>query len=384
VVLAVGGVARAVCGLKDRPRPEARAVVAYLRGALGLQVWMLTGDSAATAARVAAAVGMDPRCVLAGELPGGKAGHVARMEAAGHRCAMVGDGINDAPALKTASLGVAIGAGAQIAVAAADVVLLNSHLADVVTALALARATLRRIYLNFLWALGYNALAIPLAAGVLYASTQMSIAPEAAGAAMALSSVSVVVSSLCLKRFRKPTVPTFSDSGPHPPPPPPQLQPAVGLAVRTPLPGDNFCACDPCNCAGAPCAEEGTSGCAVAALAAAAPQLRAWAAGAFAQRADARPAVSIVDLSDMSPACNCTRSNCLSNTLVTPHGARFAALKRLQQRCALRAGEKPVSGASGKEALDSDDEHQTLLALADSTGGTDGEWEDAAVGAGKE
>ena len=217
VVAAIDGVAVAVLGLADRVRPEAGQVVLALRG-LGIDVWMVTGDTKRAAASVASAVHIPPSRVLAGVLPAGKAAVVEDLQHAGAPAggpstaarrvyvAFVGDGVNDSPALATADVGMAVGAGAQIAVAAASIVLVRSDLRDVVTALHLSRAVFNRIRLNFGWALGYNVLGIPLAAGVFFPLMHTGVPPEVAGLAMALSSTSVVLSSLMLKRYVKPDV----------------------------------------------------------------------------------------------------------------------------------------------------------------------------------
>jgi Cu+-exporting ATPase len=203
--VAVAGVARAVLGIADAVRPEARAAVMALRS-LGCDVWMVTGDHAVTAARVAAAVGIRADRVLAEVRPEHKAAKVAALQGDGRTVAMVGDGINDSPALAAADVGMAIGAGAQIAVASAGVVLIRSDLRDVVVALHLSRVVFRRIWINFIWALGYNAIGVPFAAGAFFPLLLKALPPEFAGLAMALSSVSVVISSLLLKRYRKPDV----------------------------------------------------------------------------------------------------------------------------------------------------------------------------------
>ncbi|CAE7457907.1 HMA5 [Symbiodinium sp. CCMP2456] len=191
-----------------------------------VKVFMLTGDNARTAAAIARRVGIPPENVVAGVLPSGKAEKVQELQqrpqasAARASCfrgrevrpaeegrrfvAMVGDGVNDAPALAQADLGIAIGAGAEIAMEAADMVLVKSRLSDVVTALHLSSAIFRRIQLNFLFSLGYNCLGIPLAAGLFFAITGRPLAPFVSGFAMALSSVSVVSSSLMLRRYRPP------------------------------------------------------------------------------------------------------------------------------------------------------------------------------------
>jgi P-type Cu+ transporter len=232
VLASVDGRVAAVLGIADRVKAEAPGVVAYLRDRLRVDVWMVTGDNATTANAVAKEVGIPSDRVLAEVLPSDKAEAVRRLQAqsgggsgGGARrtpgpgvVAMVGDGINDSPALAAADVGMAIGAGAQIAVAAADVVLIRSDLRDVVTAIDLSRAVFARIRLNFVWALGYNIIGIPLAAGILYPATRMTVAPEVAGLAMALSSVSVVLSSLWLKRYQKPNIEAAAvESGSAPP-----------------------------------------------------------------------------------------------------------------------------------------------------------------------
>ena len=201
----------AVLGIADAVRPEARAVVGALAGAMGVEVWMITGDNRTTADAVARSVGIPPERVVAETLPAHKAAKVAELrERLGRVVAFVGDGINDAPALARANVGIALGAGSKIAIATADVVLVRSDLWDVVCALDLSRVVFRRIQLNFAWALGYNVLGIPLAAGALYPVMHSQALPEVAGLAMAFSSVSVVLSSLQLQFYRRPARPAYA------------------------------------------------------------------------------------------------------------------------------------------------------------------------------
>jgi cation-transporting ATPase V len=185
------GQVRGVLAVADTLKDGARALVARLH-AMGLEVAMLTGDNARTAGAIAARVGVDR--VLAEVLPADKAGEVARLQAQGRVVAMVGDGVNDAPALVGADLGIAIGTGTDVAIQASDLTLLHGDLDGVATAIALSRRTYRTVVQNLGWAFGYNLAAIPLAAVGL-------LSPIVAGAAMALSSVSVVANSLRLRRF---------------------------------------------------------------------------------------------------------------------------------------------------------------------------------------
>ena len=179
----------------DTPKPEAAETMAQLRE-LGLEPILLTGDAPQVAQAVASKVGISAENVYAGVTPEGKSQVIEKLQAAGHRVAMVGDGVNDAPALALAELGIAMGSGTDVAAEAADIVLTRSDIASVVTALRLSRATLRTIKSNLFWAFAYNTVAIPVAvAGLLN--------PMIAGAAMAFSSVFVVLNSMRLTAFRK-------------------------------------------------------------------------------------------------------------------------------------------------------------------------------------
>jgi haloacid dehalogenase-like hydrolase len=171
---------------------------------MGIDIWMCTGDHKVTAEAIAAEFGIPKNRVVAGAMPQDKVAKIESLEAMGHAVAMVGDGINDSPALARADLGVAIGAGTHVAIEAADMVLVRSNLLDVVVALDLAKVVFRRIRLNFMFALMYNVVAIPYAAGLWYPLTRKQIPPQYAGLAMALSSISVVASSMALRLYKRP------------------------------------------------------------------------------------------------------------------------------------------------------------------------------------
>jgi len=199
VYLAVAGRAFGLVAVADSLKPEAARTVAALRRR-GLDVAMLTGDHRVTAVAIARQAGIER--VLAEVQPEAKAREVATLQAGGCAVAMVGDGINDAPALAQADVGVAMGSGTDVAIEAADVTLMRGDLGGVVTALDLSRRTIRIVKENLAWAFGYNVVLIPVAAGALYPLGGVLLSPMLAGAAMAFSSVSVVVNSLRLKRWR--------------------------------------------------------------------------------------------------------------------------------------------------------------------------------------
>jgi Cu+-exporting ATPase len=198
VYVAVDGTLAGVLGVADPIKPGAAAAVARL-AALGLHVVMLTGDAEHTAHAIARQAGIAH--VVAGVLPDGKVAEVRRLQERGP-VAMVGDGINDAPALAQADVGLAIGTGTDIAVEAADVVLMRGELAGVAQAITLSRRTTRTMRQNLFWAFVYNVIGIPVAAGVLYPAFGLLLSPILASAAMAMSSVSVVGNSLRLRGAR--------------------------------------------------------------------------------------------------------------------------------------------------------------------------------------
>jgi Cu2+-exporting ATPase len=201
VLVAVDGQAAGVLALADAPRDTAEAAVRELL-AMNIQVIMLTGDNEATARRIADQLDIDT--VIADVLPADKSAKVAELQRAGKRVAMVGDGVNDAPALAVADLGIAIGAGTDVAIETADVVLMRSDPLDVPTALRIGKGTLRKMRQNLGWAIGYNAVALPIAAGIFEPTFGLVLRPEIAALTMSGSSLLVAVNALLLKRLRLP------------------------------------------------------------------------------------------------------------------------------------------------------------------------------------
>jgi Cu+-exporting ATPase len=198
MLVAIDGVAAGLLGVADEIKTGSVAAVAALR-ALGLHVVMLTGDARHTAEAVARQVGIDE--VIAEVRPEDKSAEVARLQGEGHKVGMVGDGINDAPALAQADVGLAIGTGTDVAIEAADVTLMSGSLSGIPTTIQLSRATMRNIRQNLVLAFGYNTIGIPVAAGLLYPIMGVTLSPLIAAAAMALSSLSVVGNANRLRRF---------------------------------------------------------------------------------------------------------------------------------------------------------------------------------------
>ena len=202
VAVAVDGKAVAVIGISDAPRPTAKAAIAALHE-MGVETVMLTGDNRATAERIAGELGI--RQVIAEVLPADKSSKIGELQATGKKVAMVGDGVNDAPALARADVGIAIGAGTDVAIETADVVLMRSDPLDVATAIKIGRGTLRKMRQNLGWAIGYNAVALPIAAGVFEPAFGLVLRPEIAALSMSGSSLLVATNALLLKRLRLPS-----------------------------------------------------------------------------------------------------------------------------------------------------------------------------------
>jgi Cu2+-exporting ATPase len=209
VYVALDGKAAGVIAIADALRETAKHAVATLRER-GVRTVMLTGDSRATADRVAAEVGIDE--VIAEVLPADKAAKVAQLQDQGRKIAMVGDGVNDAPALAQADVGIAIGAGTDVAVETADIVLMRSDPLDVATAITISRGTVRKMHQNLAWAIGYNGLALPIAGGVLE-PFGFTISPALAAFTMSASSIIVAVNAIALRRLHLPEA--LGEAAPH-------------------------------------------------------------------------------------------------------------------------------------------------------------------------
>jgi Cu2+-exporting ATPase len=210
VYVAVDGVLAGVIAVSDVPRTDAKETVNRLKE-MGFRVMLLTGDQSNSAQAIAQHVSIDPSHVIAGVRPDGKANAIAQLQAQGNRVAMVGDGINDGPALAQADVGISLHAGTDVARETAGIILMhvsaaspqNVRLLDVVEAIELSRATFNKIRQNLFWAFGYNTIGIPAACGLLLPNFGILLNPAAAGALMAFSSVSVVTNSLLLRRAFK-------------------------------------------------------------------------------------------------------------------------------------------------------------------------------------
>jgi Cu+-exporting ATPase len=205
IIAGINGTVCAVLGIADEIKEEAPDTIQYLKK-LGIEVWMVTGDSNRTAYAIARQLDLPAEYVIAEALPNSKVEQVKKLQQEGKIVCMVGDGVNDSPALAEADVGISMGTGSDIAAEASDMVIVGGNIAGTCTALHLSRAIFRRIQLNFVFSLVYNIIGIPLAAGVLFPIFHTRLPPTLAAVAMALSSVSVVFSSLALKLYKPPDI----------------------------------------------------------------------------------------------------------------------------------------------------------------------------------
>jgi P-type E1-E2 ATPase len=203
--LAVDNEVRALIKLTDSPRTEAIHVVEQLQK-MDIQTWMVTGDQKITSVHLAEIIGIPDCTVIAGVLPHQKVDTVRLLQSIGKNVAFVGDGVNDGPALAIANVGIAIGAGTEVALESADIVLVKNDLTDILNAIDLSRATCRMIKWNFTWGFMYNIVMMPIACGVLYPITRISIPPALAGLSELFSSVPVILYSLLLMYWKPPFV----------------------------------------------------------------------------------------------------------------------------------------------------------------------------------
>jgi Cu+-exporting ATPase len=197
--VAIDGKAAGLVAVADTVKDSSQAAIARLHE-MGLRTVMITGDNRRTAEAIARQVGIDE--IFSEVLPEDKAAKVKELQERGDFVAMVGDGVNDAPALAQAHVGIAIGSGTDVAKETGDIILIKSDLLDVVTAIETGRATMRKVKQNLFWAFFYNAVGIPIAAGILYPFTGQLVSPELAAFFMAISSVSVTLNTLMLRRFK--------------------------------------------------------------------------------------------------------------------------------------------------------------------------------------
>ena len=215
IFAAVDGKLAAVIGIADELKSDAADAITYLREVMDIDVWMVTGDNSRTANAIGRQLKIPASRVISEALPAAKLEIVCSLQGQGRVVAMVGDGVNDSPALAQANVGMSLGTGAEIAAEASDLVLVKGHVFDVCTALHLSRAIFSRIRWNLFWSLVYNSLSIPIAAGVFYPLVHSRLPPTVAAVAMALSSVSVVLSSLMLRLYNPPRVDEIPRDGRH-------------------------------------------------------------------------------------------------------------------------------------------------------------------------